>query len=325
MDLDAVFQPPTSSELERVLVDDWGQRTPAASGVQEELSLDVTLGSSPAAVRVYSHLVDGLRHFGAVVVPDGAAAGSLPVLVYGHGGDGGVSVDELLLVAGSLGELTDDFVYVVPSFRAEPLVVGSTTFLSEGPASPWDRDVDDALALLEVTLDEIPEADPGRIGVLGLSRGAGVGLLMAIRDPRIDLVVEFFGPTDFFDVYVQEIVADALRGQLRDLPGLDVLNERFIQPLKHGTLSLEEFRTELVRRSAVLYADRLPAVQVHHGTSDVVVRVSQAESLIATLESLGRGPPEDEFWIYSGGGHSPLTLSGSIPRTLSFLGRLVEG
>lgn len=325
VDLDAVFAAPTSSELDRVRVDDWGGRTPAAVGVQEELSQGVVLGPSLGTLRVYSHLVDGHRHFGAVVVPDGAAAGSLPVLVYGHGGDGGVSVDELLLVAGALGELTDDFVYVLPSFRSEPLVVGSTTFLSEGPPSPWDRDVDDAIALLDVALDQIPEADPERIGVLGFSRGAGVGLLMAVRDVRIDLVVEFFGPTDFFDTYVQEVVADALRDQPRALPGLDVLNERFIQPLKEGTLSVDEFRIELVRRSAVLFADRLPPVQVHHGTADAVVAVSQAESLIATLESLGRGPPEDEFWIYPGGGHDPLSLSGSVPRTLSFLDRLLGG
>lgn len=325
VDLEAVFAAPTSSELDRVRVDDWGARTPAAAGVLEELSRDVTLGASPGTLRVYSHLVDGHRHFGAVVVPDGAAAGSLPVLVYGHGGDGGVRADELLLVTGALGDLADDFVYVLPSFRSEPLIVGSTTFLSEGPASPWDRDVDDALALLDVALDEIAEADGERIGVLGFSRGAGVGLLMAVRDPRVDLVVEFFGPTDFFGTYVQGIVADALRGQLRALPGLDVLNQRFIQPLKQGTLSVEEFRIELVRRSAVLFAERLPPVQVHHGSADPVVAVSQAESLITTLESLGRGPPEDEFWIYPGGSHDPLSLSGSIPRTLSFLDRLLDG
>lgn len=321
VDLDVLFASPTSAEEAAVLAE-WEGRSPAASGVQEELSVAFALGSAPGTLRVYSHLVDGHRHYGAVIAPDGAAATSLPVVVYGHGGDGGVSADELSLVLGALGDVADDFVYVVPSFRSEPLVVGTTTFLSEGEASPWDRDVDDALALLDVALQETPAADPDRIGALGFSRGAGVALLMAIRDPRIDLVVEFFGPTDFFDRYVQEIVEDLLRGHFRDLPGLAVLNERFIQPLKAGTLTIDEVRPELVRRSAVLFADRLPPVQVHHGTADAVVAVSQAESLIATLEGLARGDPPDEFYLYAGGGHNPLTLPGSVPRTIAFLGML---
>lgn len=324
VDLEVVFAAPTPQELDRVRVEEWGARSPAAEGVAEELSRDFPLGPSPGTLRVFSHLVDGHRHYGAVVAPDGAAPGSLPVVVYAHGGDGGLDVDELSLVVAALGEVADDFVYVAPSFRSEPLVVGSTTFASEGPASPWDRDVDDALALLEVAVEETPEADPERIGALGFSRGAGVALLMAIRDPRIDRVVEFFGPTDFFDPWVREIVSDALRDRLRDLPGLAVLNERFIQPLERGTLSVEEFRLELVRRSAVLFADRLPPVQVHHGSADTVVSVSQGERLIEALEALGRGPPEDGYHIYPEGGHNPLTLSGSVSRTVSFLSRLLE-
>lgn len=324
VDLEAVFAPPTPQERDRVRTEVWGARSPEAEGVREELSKDFPLGSSPGTVRIYSHLVDGHRHYGAVVVPDGAAPGGLPVVVYGHGGDGGLDVDELSLILSALGEAADDFVYVAPSFRSEPLVVGATTFRSGGPASPWDRDVDDALALLDVALGETPAADAERIGALGFSRGAGVALLMAIRDPRIDLVVEFFGPTDFFDGWMQEIVADALRGRLRDLPGLGVLNERFIQPLERGTLPVEAFRIELVRRSAVLFADRLPPVQVHHGSEDTVVSVSQAESLISALEALGRGPPEDGYHVYPGGEHHPLTLGRSVSRTVSFLSRLLE-
>ncbi len=324
VDLEVVFAAPTLREVERVQVEEWGARSPAADGVREELSQEFSLGPSPGSLRVYSHLVDGHRHYGAVATPDGAAPGSSPVVVYGHGGDGGLDVDELSLVAAALGEVADDFVYVAPSFRSEPLVVGATTFVSEVPASPWDRDVDDALALLDVALRETPAADPERIGALGFSRGAGVVLLMAIRDPRIDRVVEFFGPTDFFDGWIQEIVADALRGRLRDLPGLAVLNERFIQPLERGAVSVEEFRLEIVRRSAVLFADRLPPVQVHHGSADTVVSVSQGERLIDALEALGRGPPEDGYHIYPEGGHNPLTLSGSVSRTVSFLSRLLE-
>jgi dipeptidyl aminopeptidase/acylaminoacyl peptidase len=221
--------------------------------------------------------------------------------------------------------LESEFVFVAPSFRSEPLIYDGTTYLSEGAPSPWDRDVDDALALLSVTLSGlVPEADPGRVGVIGFSRGANVALLMAERDTRIDLVVEFFGPTDFFGPFAQDVVEEALRGQLRDLPGLDYLNTQFIQPLKRGELTIADVRPELVRRSPVLYAGRLPPLQVHHGTDDEVVPVGEAERLIEVMQGLGRGEPEFEYYIYEGGTHNPLTLSGSLERTRDFAGRLLS-
>ncbi len=215
--------------------------------------------------------------------------------------------------------------YVAPSFRSEPLTFNTLQYVSGGDPSPWDRDVDDALALLNATLETTPEADPARIGVLGFSRGACVGLLMAIRDPRIDLVVEFFGPTDFFGPFVQEVVEEALRGQPRDLPGLDYLNRTFLQPLKSGELTIEDVRPELLRRSPVYFASHLPQVQVHHGTADDVVPVGEAQRLIEVMQQLGRAPPEFEYYLYFGGGHNPLELPGSIQRALAFLGRLVTG
>lgn len=318
VDVDALFAPATPAEREAVAAE-WAAREPHAEEVREELSLTSNLAGEPATLRVLSHVVDGHRHYGLVWGADGAPAASLPVLVYAHGGDGGVDAEELLAVAGLLGADAAAFVYVAPSFRSEPLSVGRTTFRSEGPASPWDRDVDDALALLEAVLETIPAADPERVGVLGLSRGGGVALLMGIRDPRVRRVVEFFGPTDFFDDYVRDIFEEALRGEVRDLPGLRVLNERFIQPLRRGELSTAEVRREMVRRSAVLFADRLPATQLHHGTADQQVDVSQALSLIEAMEALGRGPADFQAFLYEGAGHNPLQMPESLPRTRAFL------
>ncbi len=82
-------------------------------------------------------------------------------------------------------------------------------------------------------------------------------------------------------------------------------------------------RPELVRRSPVYFADRLPDLQIHHGTADEVVPVGEAERLIEVMVALGRGEPDFESYLYPGGTHNPLTLSGSIPRSQSFLGRLL--
>ena len=195
------------------------------------------------------------------------------------------------------------------------------SFRSEGAPSPWDRDVDDALALVSATLANEPAADPGRIAVLGFSRGAGVGLLMAARDPRIDAVVDFFGPTDFFDPWVRGLVEEALEGRPRNLPGLAWLTEQYLQPLRRGDLTLQAVRTELVRRSVTLFASTLPAVQVHHGTADGVVSFSQAERLDQAMRAQGRSAPGYQFYIYPGGDHNPLTLPGSVDRTAAFLAR----
>ena len=321
VDLDVLFAPPSAGEIAAVS-DEWAARTPAAS--QEEVLVDSTLTVGPLVVRVriVSHDVDGVTHYGAVI-NEAALVGPAPVLVYSHGGDAGTDVDDLLALFPFVGDLAAQFVWVVPSFRAEPLAWGTTVWPSDGPASPWDRDVDDALSLLEVALKIEAAADEERVGVLGFSRGAGVAMLMAARDARVDRVVEFFGPTDFFGPFVQDVFGEALRGTPRDLPGLTYLDETFIQPLKRGELTIAQVRPELIRRSAVLYADRLPALQLHHGRLDLTVEVSQAESLIETMQKLGRGEPDFQAYLYPTGTHSPFTLPGSVSLTIEFLNALL--
>ena len=47
--------------------------------------------------------------------------------------------------------------------------------------------------------------------------------------------------------------------------------------------------------------------------------MSQAESLMAAMSAIGRGEPDFQAFLYEGGAHSPLTLSGSVTRTSDFL------
>ena len=338
VDLDALFASPSQSEIDAVLAD-WAGRSPASAGVQFETSVADSILEVAVTVSVVSHVVDGNRHYGALIAPEGAAPRSLPVVMYLHGGDGGFAVEDVFAIAELAPDLTAQVIWVAPSFRSEPLRYQGATFTSEGTPSPWDRDVDDALALLDVVADTVFAADTGRVGLVGLSRGAGVALLMAEREPSIDVVVEFFGPTDFFGEFIQDVVEDALLGDIRDLPGLEFLNAEFIVPLREGDIAIPAVRGELVRRSAVLFADRLPDLQVHHGGLDTVVEVSQAASLIATMQDLGRGssdlcPPADqsglgasplfEACIYPTGSHNAFTLDGSIPRAEAFLERLFQ-
>lgn len=323
VDLEALFAPASAAEVASIRAE-WSGRTVSAQAVRVEAEISVDLEGVPATMRVVSHEVASVRHMGAIVVPDGAATASLQVMLYGHGGDNGVAMEEVLLVASAFGELRDRFVWVVPAFRDEALTFGDQTFPSEGPASPWDLDVDDTLALLNVTLELTPEARPDGVGMMGFSRGAGVALLAGIRDARIERIVTYFGPTDFFDTYVQDVVREALDGDLRNLPGMGHLYTNFIEPVQRDQLTIAEVRPELVRRSSVLFAADLPLVQLHHGTADNVVFISQAESLIETMNGLGRTPPAFEAFIYNGGDHNPLSLIGSTSRTVAFLSDLIE-
>ncbi len=318
-----LFAPPSQSEIDAVF-SEWSTRDVSVQDLEIVAVDSIDLGPSPATVKVVSHSVAGVKHYGAVVSPLNRDPGSLPVIVWSHGGDQGENASLTLgffpLV---LGSIVDSAVYVMPSFRSEPLTVDGVTYLSEGPASPWDFDVDDGLALLNVALDIEPAADPERIGLIGFSRGAGVGLLMAVRDPRIDAVVEFFGPTDWFGEFVQEVTIEALEGNPRDLPGSDYINDNFVTPLLNGASTVADIRPELVRRSPVYWADRLPNLQVHHGTADSVVYVSQGERLIDIMSNqLGRSAPEFEGYLYEGAGHNPFVMPGSLDRSVEFFRRL---
>ncbi|MCY4586021.1 MAG: hypothetical protein OXB98_08305 [Bryobacterales bacterium] len=319
-ELDNIFAPPTAAEIEAVRAD-WAGRDISPVDVLVEFTEAYPLDDTPATLRVVSHQVGEARHYGAILAPDSAAPGTLPVLMYLHGGDSGVDVAYVDIIGHFLGELRDRFVYVVPSFRSERLEFGDRVWFSTGPGSHWDYDVDDALALLNVALELTPQAKPEGVSLIGGSRGAGVAMLAGIRDERIENIIAFFGPTDFFDDWVRQIVREAALGRPRKLTGVAHLNSTFVQPYLRGEIEMAAVRLELVRRSSVLFAEDLPAVQLHHGDSDDTVAVTQAYSMIRAMEALGREPPEFEAFIYEGGGHDVFALTGAIARALGFLGR----
>ncbi len=323
--LDVLFAPPDEAELSAVRAD-WASRDFSAAGGMVEFEEPFSLGGSPTTLSIVSHLVEGIRHYGAIIVPDGNGDGPgdgaerLPIMLFAHGGDNGVSVEETLFILTiALGEMRDDFVYLIPSFRDEPLEFGERAWRSEGPASPWDHDVDDALALVNLAMETIPQAQTDRYFVVGASRGGGVAMLMGIRDPRIAGVITFFGPTDFQNEWARDIASLLVRGVTVDLPGVEYLRASYIVPWWAGEVSLQDARLALIRRSPVLFVEDMPPLQVHHGDMDGVVSVTQAESMIRAMEEIGRGAPEFEAYIYPGGTHDITSIPQAIPRGLAFL------
>jgi acetyl esterase/lipase len=316
---------PRPDEIKAILAD-WASRDVSVHDYIEEHSTILRWGETTFRLRVVSHTVGGLRHYGAIFVPDGVQEpGSLPVIVFLHPGINGVPAEAVQ----GLGDLLSvhnrgvrgQFVYVIPSFRGEPLIAEGKTYQSEGDPSYLDFDVDDAMALLSVALETTPEADPRRIGVLGVSRGASAGLLMAARDLRVDLVVEIAGLTTSHGQLVKPDVRAALLGDLEDPILLLYAKHLGIQELKEGRLGINEVRLRMIRRSPEYFAHLLPELQVQHGGSESnIVTIKQ---FIGVLQQLGRSKPEFEAYIYPGGTHNLETLHCSPQIAAAFLSRLL--
>jgi hypothetical protein len=314
--LDALFAPPTSAEIAAVRAE-WRERD-AAGDWRVESERTARDGRRTLVV---SHTVGGNRHFGAVRIPAAPAGLRLPVLVIAHGGDRGATAHQFFRE----GPIAGGWIQVVPSFRSERLVLGLRRWhRSEGTPSPWDRDVDDAMALLDGVLAHLPEAHGERVAVLGRSRGGGVALLMGVRDRRVDAVVDFFGPTDFFIPPVRRLAERAVRTRLPRVPGAGFLADSVLFALRDGRIPLERARLELLRRSPAWFADALPPLQIHHGSEDAKVPVAHGDRLAESLHALGGDAPAWEYHRYPGGGHRPRTLVGSAAHTERFLRRVAD-
>ena len=328
--LDALFQQPTSQET-RDVWREWVARDLSSRGVQAVLTRQVPLGSARATARVVSHLVHGARHFGVILVPEGATPGCCPLLLEAKGVSWDffpLRVPEGLTSIQVLGEDQARFIYVVPSFRGEVLWVGSDSVRSEGDRrDAWDGAADDLLALLGVALETTPEADSSRVCVFGRSRGGAVALLAAERDRRIDCAVAWAAPTDWFELMgsagwtQRELVGQALRHRAEP----DEAGGQFINYFLTGALDdrgdLAGTRRHIIASSPLYFADRLPATQIHYGTDDGIVPERNGRKLAQQAEALPAGCLEAFF--HQGAGHDQ-DLFEAPRASRRFLMRLVN-
>ena len=317
-DLSDLFAPVTDAERLAVLAD-WASRDVAARDVRVVRRDTISVGIDTLEVRILSHVVQGDLHYGAVVVPFVASTTPRPVLAYTHFSDVGVGVESTLFALGAVAGLRgSQFVLVIPSYRGKTLSYGSQSWTSEGTVSLWDGEVDDALALIHAAWEQ-PGVAAGDAATFGFSAGGMIALLTAIREPDIVRVVDFFGPTNFFGPWAQDLLQRILDDQAPDLSSIPELQASVVDPFERGELSLSDMRLELLRRSALHFADRLPAVLAHHGLADDVVDVGETRILEEAVRSAGGSI---EAFYYEGSGHSPFGLDGSLARTAAFLGVL---
>ena len=322
-DLSSLFAPPTAAEVAAVR-SGWDARDLRSAGWQ--VLGDGDIGG--LRVEVVSHVVEGNTRYGQVRYPERYDPSQrYPVLVFNHGGQNGVSINVLTENGFSNGCLRDFFI-VVPSFRGEELGTGELglgNLASEGEPDELDGDADDAIALLNGVLENMPGAGASRIAVFGRGRGGGASHLMAARDTRISLGVVFSGATDHI---THPNLKDRVEAAINDASPLTLpiqtVMDAAMTPFLAGEITLEEARLALIRRSVIHFAGQLPApYQLHHGTGDDVVSVEHSRRLAARMDELGVAPGDFRAFEYAGGGQGD-NMRGSLKHTRELICTLAQ-
>ena len=318
-----LFAPATPAEA-RAVRNDWAARNTRSSDAAVVASAVI----DGATVSVVRHTVTaGARtstHFGVVRVP--ANASNLPVLVVHHGGDNGFSINAgtsntgVIQFAQVFPQLAASTVQVFPVYRSETIVTTGYPglggpYTATGDESPWDYDVDDAIALLDAVqglTDFAVSVDDNRAAAIGFSRGGNTAALQAIRDPAVTALVDYYGPTDFFNDGAQSLATGVLTGNAGalGLPGAQFLFDNVLNPLRNAdgtpnpSADYAGARLEVVRRSASVFKTTLPNTQLHHHRLDAVVPVVFSEAFIAA-ESNRSATFEAFLYGSAGGAPSP--------------------
>ncbi|MBT4096438.1 MAG: hypothetical protein HOM68_07960 [Gemmatimonadetes bacterium] len=312
-DFTALFLPPTQVEKQQILAS-WAQPVPA-SQIQIEAIDTVMIASDAVVVRIVSHEIEGERHVGAITHPVGVTD-PLPVLLYCHFDVEGIQFESAVLVLTAVAGLRGgQFAYVIPAYRGQSMRLGTRSFRSEGERSPWDGEIADAIGLLKVAWT-LPETIDGRAAALGLSAGATVALLAAVREPGIEAVVDYFGPSDFFGAFSQNMLRQIVDDEIPEIRRIPLVADLLVLPWANGRISTPQMRLELLRRSPAQFADRLPEILAHHGTQDDIVDQSETTRLQAAMNGVGG---HMQSWSYISAGHSPFGMYGALARTAQFL------
>lgn len=189
----------------------------------------------------------------------------------------------------------------IEKIRAAGFAVASPSYtLAEGGKSPFPQNIHDlieAINWLKAKADQY-DLDSNRIGLMGESAGAHLALMLTLNAyadehpqwsrPKIDYLVDVYGPTEMKDLYFSETV-DSLNSFIRKLPAmlrepLDITSNLMgFDPQKNSVKALRFMRNYSPIR--YLKADIAP-ILVIHGDQDQLVDVEQSRRLVARMDSL---------------------------------------
>ena len=318
-DLGPLFAKPSREELDAVLAG-WAKRDLAPNTIQIIHREAMRLGETEAEVRIVSHKTQGSVHYGAVIVPKGAKGAA--VIVDAKGVSPSYFALDLSRVPASaelFGEDRKNYIYFLPSYRGEVMLLGKQSWTSQGDRTDaWDGAADDFIAFTAAALRVTPEADGSRVCAFGRSRGGTVAMLAGIRDKTFDCVVAWAGPTDHFFEMVQsgwtprERAAEGLRVKA-DVFGM---GGQFLEAFLAKPRSVAEQRLHILASSPLWFADRLPATQAHYGEDDNIVSIGNGRALKTKNAKV-------EVVIHKEAGHD-LDKARAFAETKKFLARTLS-
>ena len=325
--LDAAYAPPTVEEIAGVEAA-WAARDLAPRDVRVEDRFRAEWRGLAWDVEVVSHLVHGSRHHGAIVVPEGAGAGTRGVILEVKG----VSWDffPLRVPGGStamkvLGPEAAGFVFVLPGLRGETLEANGRSHRSEGdPAESWDGAADDVLAFLGVALQRTAAADPARVTVFGRSRGGTVALLAGARDRRIGRVLAWSAPSGWIEgmphrgFTQREVVGEGLRRRSAPAMIAGQSVRTFLRHAVEGRETLAQVRARLIASSPEYFFSRLPTTQAHYGQDDAIVEPANGARLRAAAARDPTAASRVTVVFHAEGGHD-LDPARAVPLSKEFL------
>ena len=229
--------------------------------------------------------------YGYTFVPKSIGNRKAPLIVYVHGG---VHGDFDTSFAHVLRELLEQgYVVVAPEYR------GSTGY----GGTYYDQidyggtEIDDTHDFRDWAVENIPQADPAKVGIIGWSHG-GYHTLFNI----------FRWPNDYRVAYAGVPVSDLVQRMGYKSQGYRDLFASFVGK------SAEDNPAEYRKRSPVNHVDKLQTpLLVHTNTNDEDVNVMEVQHLIEALKAAGKSF-ESKIYENAPGGHAFNTIDTKLAR-----------
>ncbi|MBM4186159.1 MAG: S9 family peptidase [Gemmatimonadetes bacterium] len=229
--------------------------------------------------------------YGYTFVPKSLGAKKAPLIVFVHGG---VHGDFDTGFAHILRELLEQgYVVTAPEYR------GSTGYGGEfyDQIDYGGTEIDDTHDIRDWAVENIPQVDPTKVGIIGWSHGGYHALFNVFR-----------WPADYKVAYAGVPVSDLVQRMGYKSQGYRDLFASFIGK------SAEDNPMEYRRRSPVNHVDKLATpLLVHTNTNDEDVNVMEVQHLIDALKAAGK---TFEYKIYQDapGGHAFNTIDTKLAR-----------
>lgn len=209
---------------------------------------------------------DGENVAGVMVAPKGD--GPFPVVIYNRGGHNGFGAIHPPTITGFLADLANaGYLVIASQYRGGPGSTGKDEF--------GGADLNDVLNLIPI-IDTLPNADPKRMGMIGVSRGGMMTYLALTKTDRIKAAITVGG------------VFDLMRNAQQRPRMADVFKECF------GGDTAGMIARSALHRSRE--AKPLPPMLLLHGDADDRVDYHDAIELATKL-------PNAKALIVAGGNH----------------------